>query len=220
MGFVYGGKKFVTTGYCCFVGPKLAITTGEVVNYASEIGAARGGSPVIRTERGLASFVVRNKFDIGNLVAIEMGEIDDRHIVEMLKEHEKEKYGKELVNFFTEPLQTPVRFRIAPFVGERVGFMHGPRNSLDYRSRGDFQFDSAVVSFNMTLKSKDDFLQYVLTPVLSHIQDRGSPFFTEDGRLVGILRETIRLEGERAWRPIISGVLPLKILLKSYSEKQ
>lgn len=85
---------FVTTGYCCFVGPKLAITISEVVNYAFEIGAARGGSPVIRTERGLAPFAVKNKLDIGNLVAVEMGEIDDRHIVETLKEHEKEEFGK------------------------------------------------------------------------------------------------------------------------------
>jgi HNH endonuclease len=210
MGFVYAGKRFVPTGYCCFVAPKLAITTAEVVDYASEIGALRGGSPMILTRRGLASFTVRERFDIGNLVAIEMGEIDDHRIIEKLKGQ-----GDEMANMFSEPIQSPVRFRIAPFFGERVGFLHSPRNSREYRLRSEFQFDSADVAFNMTLKSKEDFLQYVLTPVLSHIQDRGSPVFTAEGRLVGVLRETILLEGEHARRPVISGVIVLKRLLKT-----
>jgi hypothetical protein len=208
VGFVYGQKRFVKTGYCCFVAPKLAVTTATVVDWASEIGAARGGSPAIATQRGLAPFTIRERFDLGSIVLVEIGKIDDQHMIELLKDHDED-----FARYFQEPLQTPVRFSIGAFQGDRVGFLHASENSNQYRSPRSFQFDSADVAFYLNTKSEEDFLQYVLSPILSHVQHRGSPVFTEDGRLVGILRETIQFEGEDNWRPVVSPALPLGKIL-------
>ena len=142
---------------------------------------------------------------------IERGEIDDAYVVALLAEES----DKQLEDFFTEPLETPVKYRMAPFCGERVGFLHAPSNSEEIRARREFQFDSADVSFSLTLKSKEDFLQYALSPVSSHIQHRGSPVFTADARLVGVIKETARLSGETFWRPIVTAVLPLKGVVDS-----
>ena len=153
-------------------------------------------------------------FESESVVSATTSRIDDRHVIELLKEYEKKEHGKALANLFSEPLQTRVRSRIAPFFGERLGFLHALRNSEEYRSHSDFQFDSTDVAFNLRLKGRDDFLQYVLTPVASHIQDRGSPVFAEDRLLVAILKESIRLPGEQTWRPVVSGVLAVQVLLK------
>jgi HNH endonuclease len=211
IGFVYNDTYFVPTGYCCFVKGRLALTTAEVVRIATEVGTMRGGFRVIRTLRGFAPFEVKKSFDIGTLALIERGEIDDAYVVALLAEEN----DKQLENIFTEPLETPVKYRLAPFCGEHVGFLHAPSNSEEIRARREFQFDSADVSFNLTLKSKEDFLQYALTPVSSHIQHRGSPVFTADARLVGAIKETIRLSGEAFWRPIVSAVFPLKEIIGS-----
>lgn len=206
-GFVDVNNRFVATGYCCFVGPKLAITSTEVADWAEEIGKIRGGSPTILTRRGLAAFTIKERFPFVNLVTIEMQAVDDRYVVEMLKTRDEF-----VARYFTAPLQTPVRFRIAPLFGERVGFLHSPTNSAKYRNSGDLQFDSADVAFHMAVQSEENLFEYVLTPVHSQIKDRGSPVFTADGRLVGIIRDTILLEGERAWRPVVCGAIPLRKL--------
>ena len=211
IGFVHDDKYFVPTGYCCFVKGRLALTTAEVVRIATEVGTMRGGFRVIRTLRGFAPFEVKKSFDVGTLVLIERGEIDDAYVVALLAEQS----DKQLEDFFTEPLETPVKYRMAPFWGERVGFLHAPSNSEAIRARREFQFDSADVSFSLTLKSKEDFLQYALSPVSSHLQHRGSPVFTADARLVGVIKETVRLSGEAFWRPIVTAVLPLKGVVDS-----
>lgn len=208
VGFVYGDNRVVETGYCCFIAPKLAITTAKVVDWANEIGKERGGSPVIQTQRGLAPFTVLERFELGDVVIIEMGKIDDSHVVELLKNHDKN-----FARHFSEPLQTPVRFSISPFFGDRVGFLHNPSTSRNYRRTLSFQFESADVAFYLNAEPEKDFLSYVLTPVLSHVQYCGSPVFTEDGRLVGVIRETILLKGEQAWRPVVGPALPVKKFL-------
>jgi len=121
---------------------------------------------------------------------------------EALKNH-----GKEIEQFFAEPLQTPVRARMVPFLGERVGFLHASQNTETYRSKMDYQFDSGDVAFTLKLEGRETFLQYVLTPVISRIQHRGSPVFSEDGILVGVLKDSILVEGEQFHRPVVAAAI-------------
>lgn len=205
VGFVYGEGRLVETGFCCFVRPKLAVTASEVVDWAIEVGRARGGTPVIRTRRGLAPFVVRERFDgLGGIVTIEMGEIDERHVLEMLA-------GKDpaIAQAFYAPVQTPVRVRSRPFWGERLGFIHTSDNSEECRGVMDFQFDSADVAFHLARDHKPEIFQYVLTPVMSRVQHRGAPVFAEDGSFIGVIKDSILVEGESAHRPVVSGAFPL-----------
>lgn len=200
VGFVWSNDElFVDTGHCCFISSKVALTISEVVDWAIEIGKERGGTPVIQTQRGLAPFTILERFDVGNLVAIEIGIIDDSYLKEILKEH-----ARDMVDYFSEPLQTPVRFRNVPFVGERVGILHSAYNSLDYRSARDLQFDSADVAFPMKFEQRQNAFLYVLTPVCSHVQHRGAPVFTAEGCLVGLVKDSLLLKGEQSWRPIVS----------------
>lgn len=210
LGFRYDRKMFVTTGFCCFIAPNVAITSGDAVSFATEIGAARNGEPSIRTQLGLAPFKILRREKTGNLAAVEMGVIDDSYVRRLLERRNDPK----LSQTFSPPLQTSCKFRIVPFVGERVALLHTCTNSEEHRIRAEFQFDSADVSFPRALsKGDDNFLQWVLSPVLSRLEHRGAPIFNADAELVGIIEDTVLLDGEAAWRPIVSAVFPFHDLL-------
>jgi hypothetical protein len=209
VGFVYEEKRFVGTGYCCFVAANIAISISEVTDWAGEIGAARKGRPVIWTARGFAPFTVKSGSERVRIVVLEVGEIDDAYVKRLLTRYTEPLTAKAMAAAFAEPLQTPVRYRIVPFVGEPVAFLNAPKNSLSHRSTKEFQVESATVSFSSKLETQADFAQYVLTPVLSKIDHRGSPVFTESGTLVGLIRDTILLEAESAWRPVVTSLVPV-----------
>jgi hypothetical protein len=220
VGFVYEEKRFVGTGYCCFVGPKIAISIAEVTDWAAEIGVARQGRPVIWTARGFAPFTVKNESDGGRIVVLEVGEIDDTYVKKLLTQYSETATAQAMAATFAEPLQTPVRYRIVPFVGEQIAFLNAPENSLCHRSTKEFQVESATVSFVSKLETQAEFAQYVLTPVLSKIDHRGSPVFTESGTLVGLIRDTILLEAESAWRPVVTSLVPVLQIFQSKTEEK
>ncbi len=208
VGFRYDEKMFVATGFCCFIGQRLAVTSAEAVKYAVEVGNARGGFPVISTQIGLAPFTVRETEEDGNLAVIEMGKIDDEYVKKLLSKN------PDIAAHFAEPLQTRPRFRIVPYVGERVGLMHYSSTTNQHRTQSELQFDTADVSFPLTTRRAADFLVFVLSPLLSHMQHRGAPAFSETAELVGIVRETLLLDNETAWRPVICSLLPILKYLK------
>lgn len=204
LGFRYEHSMFVTTGFCCFVAPGVAITSSEAVSMATEIAALRDGIPSIRTMLGLAPFEIVEPAKTGNLTAIRLGVIDDSHVKELLARHN----DPQLSQFFAAPLQTRCKFRIVPFVGERVAFLHSSTSTEQHRITAELQFDSADVSFAFAAKGKpDDVFQWVLSPVMSRVQHRGSPVFTANAQLVGIIRDTLLLDGESAWRPVVAAAV-------------
>lgn len=204
LGFRYERSMFVTTGFCCFIGPGIAITSFEAASWATEIAAGRGGIPSIRTTLGLAPFEIVEPAKTGNVTAIKLGPIDDSHVKELLARHN----DPQLSQFFVPPLQTRCRFRIVPFVGERVAFLHSSTSTEQYRINAELQFDSADVSFPFATKGEpDDVFQWVLSPVMSRVQHRGSPVFTANAQLVGVIRDTLLLDGESAWRPVVAAAV-------------
>jgi hypothetical protein len=209
LGFRYDEKMFVTTGFCCFA-PNVAVTSGEAVSIALDVAAVRDGVPSIRTLLGLAPFEVLRREKTGNLVAVKMGTIDDSHVKRLLARHNDEQLSR----MFSPPLQTQCKFRLVPFVGKRLAFLHTCSNSEEYRVKAEFQFDSADVSFAGAFrKNEDDFLQWVLSPVMSRIEHRGAPLFNANAELVGVMGDTVLFDGETAWRPIASAIFPFHDLL-------
>jgi len=210
IGFRYERSMFVTTGFCCFVGPGVAITSSEAVSMATEIAAVRNGTPSIKTMLGLAPFEIVKGANPGNLAAIRLGAIDDSHVKELLARHN----DPQLSQFFAAPLQTRCKFRIVPFVGERVAFLHSSTSTEQYRVTAEPQFDSADVSFSFAPKGRpDDVFQWVLTPVPSRVEHRGSPVFTAHAQLVGVISDTLLLNGESAWRPVVAAAFQFHQLL-------
>ncbi|MEQ1751819.1 MAG: hypothetical protein ABL974_20525, partial [Prosthecobacter sp.] len=164
--------------------------------------------PVIHTLRGMAPFEIVEKYDVGDLVSIRIGEIDDSYITSLLAEH-----APDVAKAFYEPLQTNIKFRIFPYVGETVGFLSCSKTDDKWRSGiNPFRFESCSVSFLARGKPSREFAQYVLTPSLSRLEYRGSPVFTANGSLVGLVRDSIQIDDEIGVRPLITNMIPLKEL--------
>jgi hypothetical protein len=203
------GEIFFKTGLCCFIKTGLALTVGPVVDAAKRGAQIRNGNPVIQTMRGMAPFEVQEKFDMGNLILLKMGKIDDKFVKSALAGHDPD-----VAEAFYEPLQTDVKYRIVPFVGESVGFLCNSSADGGFRSAiNPFCFESRSVSFLAKTNAVDGFAQYVLTPSLSGIENEGAPVFTEDGRLVGLVRDNVQMGEEIGIRPVITGVIPLRSLI-------
>lgn len=215
IGFVLGatGERFVKTGLCCFVQKELAFTVAWVVDAALEVAQARKGRPVIHTMRGMAPFEVVERYDVGDLVSVKIGAIDDSYLKPLLAEHDPD-----VAKAFYEPLQTDVKYRMVPFVGELVGFLSCSNADDKWKSGiNPFRFESCSVSFLARGKQSREFAQYVLTPSLSRLEYRGAPVFTGDGSLVGIVRDTVQMEDDIGMRPLITSMIPLKSLFAQAS---
>ena len=112
------GERFIATGYCCFMGPKTAITIAEVVDWAEEESVKKGGTTAVQTRRGMAPYTVRERAKHGRMVVIEVGEINDRHVSKIWISIKIRRRRPTWAQMFTPlPSQTSVRYRMVPFVG-------------------------------------------------------------------------------------------------------
>lgn len=212
IGVLWGHNEslFVTTGLCCFVGERIAITTQLAIGAASDVASQRQGRMVVKTMRGMAPFEVEAHYTDENLALIRMGTIDDSYFKTAVSSR-----PPEIAETFREPLQTKVKYRIVPYVGETVGYLSLSDAERTIRSSlSPFRFEPASVSFVIRGLGKQEFAQYALSAVLCTVHYSGGPVFTEFGALVGIVRETVQLKDELGVRPIVTNVIPLKSLLK------
>ena len=73
----------------------------------------------------------------------------------------------------------------------------------------DFQVEPAMISFGLRKDGRSRrFRAVCFIACREQIDYRGAPVFTADGKLVGMVRDSILLEGESAWRPIVTSLIP------------
>lgn len=201
---IINGRRFRAEGLCTFVSQSLAITTLRVANAVSLQGG-ESGSPRIWTKLGMAKFTVRSTYH--ETAIVEMGTIDDKRAKESLRQ------SPNLANFLSPPLQTAVRYRMVPFVGETVGVIHLPRSTEELRGARDYQFEMNSVAFmNRVSESERDFL-YTLGPMLTAVKDEGAPVFASDCRFLGLVSRIRQVDGELGWRPEVTNLLGLRAIL-------
>lgn len=195
--------RFKTRGLCTFVSDRVAITTNRVVD--DILGhSPQFGSPSIWTKLGMAPFEVGSRFNDLGLSLLKMGIIDDGYTQKLMGTNES------LKQFFAPPLQTPVRFRLVPFVGEHVGILHAPPSTKALRGTNELQFEESAISYVNKMGPGKKFLQVTSSPMAVRIVNEGAPVFTADARFIGIVLQSIEIEGEAGWRHVISNLIPLK----------
>ena len=187
------GPRFKKRGFCVFVAKGVALTTLPVVTDLLA-DSPRHGTPHIWTDVGMAPFELENRFDASGLAAVRMGKIDDEHVEARLRKDES------LRHLVGPPLQTTVRFRLVPFVGEHVGLLHAPVSTAELRGTRDWEFETAAVSYMNRMGPGREAFRYTLSTSLFRVRDEGAPVFDADSRLVGILTDSFGVEEGRGWR--------------------
>lgn len=104
---------------------------------------------------------------------------------------------------------TPVRFTITPWIGQEVGFVHaGEAKDILIRMEAftRVQFDTSVISHFRKLR--EDGLKTFTTGVLGgRVLHAGSPVFSRDSVLLGILAETENYESGAGRRAVVRTLL-------------
>jgi hypothetical protein len=193
------GSRFIRTGYACYIGVGKLITAGEVIDFLQGILMYRHGKPSLLTRAGLADFAVAQRVEWGAVTFLEAKPVDTSYWQKITGSS-----GDDML-----PLQTDVRTRRHPYVGEQVGFLNSPHSTDSVRAFTLFQFETAYVSFfqrtePITLHN------YVLTPVVSRVQYRGAPVFSEQGELLGVVRDSMKCEDETSHRPVVANLIGIK----------
>jgi len=141
------------------------------------------------------------------IALVKMGSIDDAFTRKQKLAH------SDIDDILAPPLQTDVRFRVVPFVGEQVGILHSPYSTKEYRGVLELQFETAVVSYLNRFGPDLDPFRYTLSPLITQIEDEGAPVFTSDSRLIGILTEAHLVEGQIATRHVFTSLIPLRKII-------
>ena len=200
------GRRFKKRGLCTFVTTGIAVTSVSVVDDIVEA-TSQHGIPSIWTKAGMAPFEELQRDTSLGIALVKMGAIDDDFVRELQIDQST------VTAFLAPPLQTNVRYRLVPFVGEQVGILHDPQSTREYRSVQGLQFETAAVAYLNRFGPGLDPFRYTLSPLLTRIEDEGAPVFTSDARFIGIITSTLLVEGDVATRHVITSLVPLKKII-------
>ena len=208
------GQRFKKRGLCTFVTEGIAVTSTHVIDDILAA-APQHGQPTIWTKAGMASFEEFRRDESLGIALVKMGAIDDAFA------REQQLKRPDLTGFLSPPLQTNVRYRLVPFVGEQVGILHAPESTKEYRSHLGLQFETAVVAYSNRVGPGLDPFRYTLSPLIARIEDEGAPVFTSDARFIGIITPTLLVDGENATRHVITSLIPLnKVIPENTGDSQ
>lgn len=203
------GERFRKRGLCTFVTKGVAVTSLHVVDDVMSA-ASDVAIPSIWTKIGMAPFSEVERDESLGIALVKMGSIDDAFA------RQEQRDRSEIADVLAPPLQTDVRFRVVPFVGEQIGILHDPESTKEYRFALELQFETAVVSYLNKFGPEHDQFRYTLSPLITQIEDEGAPVFTPDSRLIGILTGDYLVEGQIATRHVITSLIPLRKFLPEH----
>ena len=203
IGLLHKGR-FKKRGFCTFFTKNLAITTWSISKDLMRNSPVHG-DPVIWTKPGMAPFSLEHQYEDLGLAVVSMGIIDDSNVRARIKD------DKILNYMMSPPLQTPVRFRLVPFVGEHVGILHDPGSTRELRGTMEFAFDASVISYINRMGPSKEFMRSTTSPCLVRIADEGAPVFTADARFIGMVSHGLEEQpGEIGWRHVLTNLIPLR----------
>ena len=199
-----GHEFFHAVAHGCIVGPNIVLTCNEALSLASEVAAAKRGRVVIVAGYARYDFEAEEPNDASGLVICRLTQRDEEQMAEAKRTFEEIGFS----NLIEEPLQTPIKASVTPWIGQEIGFLHTGEaiDSLRLAGLTKLQFDTSVIShFRMvssyTLKS------FVTAVLPGRVLKSGSPVFTRTGTLVGVMSDTESYPSDAGRRAIVKSLL-------------
>ena len=201
----HGRELILPLAHACIIGDGEILTCKEAVEVACQVAHEKDGRVVILV--GMAWYGVEfgpvNKTT--GLCVSHLKERDEekwRHFEETWRSHGLGEAEDTLV-------KTPVRFTPSPWLGQELGFIHaGEAEDVMHVpvSHSNLQFDTGVISHFR--ESSSDGLKICVTGVLGgRILKAGSPVFSRDGSLLGILSDTESYASDAGRRAVVRSLI-------------
>jgi hypothetical protein len=198
-------KEFVVpVGHGCFVDAGQVLTCVEVLESAQRFAKEKHGRLLIVGGYFRYTFEAGEAEEYSGLVICRIGK----------PEEESKKFAQQIEAIrgpqipVWEPDQSVVKSSTSPWFGDAVGFIHMGEASDVWTSDScyDHQFELSWISY-FRKPSDFAFKSFVTSVLSSSLVYAGSPVFTQEGILIGIISAAEKLESELGPRAVVKSLL-------------
>ncbi len=208
------GRELVQpVGHACIIGNHEFLTCNEALALGRDVAEHKHGKIVILAGMAWYDFDPEPTDKGSSLSICRLTRRDDEKWSESVKSWQEHGLGE----LDDEPIATPIRHTVSPWMGQEVGFVHSGEAEDVLRSRREFsklQFDVNVISHFR--RPKNDALKVFVTGVLlGRVVHAGAGVFSRDGTLLGILSDTESYESDVGRRAVVRSLLGHPRFMKS-----
>jgi hypothetical protein len=203
-----GRELILSVGHGCLISDLEVIANKETLEMARDIATARNGRTIIQIGTGgWYSFQVEHDCEASALRVCKLTSRDE----EKWKRLSTKWLENDLGDLEDGLIKKPVAYSITPWMGQEVGFLHTGEAENVLRGKISMfrlQFDTSVISHFRGLKEEDDtFLSFVTGVLPGRILHAGSPVFSREGLLMGIIADTESYTSDNGRRAVIRSLL-------------
>ena len=201
-----GGNELIQpVAHACIIGESEILICREVLELALAVAEHKHGRVVILA--GLAWYGIEPESQIESvgLSVLRLTERDETRWLEL-----KKKWNEHGLRALQEAdFTTPLKFSSSAWMGQEIGFVHSGE-ATDVMSGAETftkrQFDVSVIS-HFRIPQKDGLKVAVSGVLPGRLLYSGSPVFTRDGNLLGLLSDTENYESDVGLRAVIRTLL-------------
>ena len=195
----------------CLIDAGIVVTCEEALECLHSIAQIRSGKAIMLVGFAWYDFLGGQTDETSGLVICKITKRNEQKWREWSQLHEK--YG--LGSLTEETDLASVNFSVSPWIGQEIGFLHSGEAGDSGRLGGmmlqpkrfsQLQFDETVISHFKAPRSRA--IKSFVTGVLpGRILWTGSPVFSRDGTLLGVIADTEHYKSDSGRRAVIKSLL-------------
>lgn len=201
-----GRELIQPVAHACIIGEHEILTCMEALELGRAVADHKHGRVIVLAGMAWYDFSSAPADDASGLCIGRLTQRDEEKWRENVQSWQKHGLGELDGDLIT----TPIRFTVSAWMGQEVGFIHSGEAEDVMRGLQEFtkmQFDVSVISHFRV--PKNDALKVFVTGVLpGRVLRVGTPVFSRDGTLLGVLSETESYESDAGRRAVVRCLLP------------
>lgn len=200
----FGDERVLHVAHACLIGQNEIVAANESIKMAQGVAEHKRGRVVVLAGLAWHELEKESPVEAVGLTTWKLRQRDEERwkvMLNIMGSHGiREEPGK--------LAGTPVKFSVSASPGQEVAFLHSGEAEDIIFSQDAFsrrQFDAATIS-HIKKPSRESLLSCVTEALPGRIVRAGSPAFTREGILVGLIADTESLPSDAGRRAVIRGL--------------
>jgi hypothetical protein len=206
-----GNELVQVVAHGCFVGGDKILTCGESLEMANKVAQFRRGKVIILSGFAWYDFHAEAKDEASGLQLCNVTKRNEKKWAEWNEIRKKYKLGP----MVQELDRTPIKFSVSPWMGQEIGFLHSGEatDTMTLERFSQLQFDVSAISHFK--RPRAEAIKAFVTNVLpGRILWTGSPVFSRDGTLLGVIANTEHYSSDAGRRAVVKSLLGHPFFMK------
>jgi hypothetical protein len=201
----HGDGLILPVAHACQVAPDMILVCREALELVQKVAQYKNGKVIAIIGLYLYDFATDGINAASGLAVCRLTHRDEKcfdYYNEIRKEH-----GWEPIQ--PQPNLNQVRYTVSPFMGQEFGFLHTGEAPEPMRGEYDFssrQFDAAIISHFRNPKT-GALKTFVSTVISERILSVGSPVFSRDAVLLGMISDVENYKNDTGRRIVVRSLL-------------